>query len=265
MLKVIIDLNTSSVVILNSMNTKLQNSIDFSEICIEQCGGNCCDPWWGIITYPMVKSNGLSNLSGFRTQVLKGIREREQRIVNAYITRDEKQRKIFDRPDRYNIRMTDIHVEGTTLKLVIMAMFGFKCSYLSEEKRCTIHPAILGGPDLRPQQCAELGGPDAQPGEKGYCRIIHAYVESGNGDTVKKAIQMEKQTSAIHFQDGVVTADLAADRVIEQLKRYGEANLRHLLPNERIKKQGRNDPCACGSGQKFKKCCGRVNIGHQRP
>ena len=22
-------------------------------------------------------------------------------------------------------------------------------------------------------------------------------------------------------------------------------------------KQGRNDPCACGSGQKFKKCCGK--------
>ncbi|RND30199.1 hypothetical protein EC575_21140, partial [Vibrio cholerae] len=22
-------------------------------------------------------------------------------------------------------------------------------------------------------------------------------------------------------------------------------------------KQGRNDPCACGSGKKFKKCCGK--------
>lgn len=24
-------------------------------------------------------------------------------------------------------------------------------------------------------------------------------------------------------------------------------------------KQGRNDPCACGSGRKFKKCCGKAN------
>jgi len=24
-----------------------------------------------------------------------------------------------------------------------------------------------------------------------------------------------------------------------------------------LKKVGRNDPCPCGSGKKFKKCCGR--------
>jgi len=25
----------------------------------------------------------------------------------------------------------------------------------------------------------------------------------------------------------------------------------------RVKKVGRNDPCPCGSGKKYKKCCGR--------
>jgi len=25
-------------------------------------------------------------------------------------------------------------------------------------------------------------------------------------------------------------------------------------------KVGRNDPCPCGSGQKFKKCCGKVTL-----
>lgn len=28
-----------------------------------------------------------------------------------------------------------------------------------------------------------------------------------------------------------------------------------------MKKPGRNDPCVCGSGQKFKKCCERKMIG----
>lgn len=28
-------------------------------------------------------------------------------------------------------------------------------------------------------------------------------------------------------------------------------------PNTRVKKIGRNEPCPCGSGKKFKKCCGR--------
>ena len=27
-------------------------------------------------------------------------------------------------------------------------------------------------------------------------------------------------------------------------------------PNARVKKVGRNEPCPCGSGKKFKKCCG---------
>ncbi|EEX66852.1 hypothetical protein VCJ_000748 [Vibrio metoecus] len=26
---------------------------------------------------------------------------------------------------------------------------------------------------------------------------------------------------------------------------------------EALARQGRNDPCACGSGKKFKKCCGK--------
>ena len=28
-----------------------------------------------------------------------------------------------------------------------------------------------------------------------------------------------------------------------------------------MKKTGRNDPCVCGSGKKFKKCCERKMIG----
>lgn len=49
------------------------------------------------------------------------------------------------------------------------------------------------------------------------------------------------------------------------LKGYAPAELaqeekKHLLPlptEEENKKVGRNDPCPCGSGKKYKKCCGR--------
>ncbi|MGB2726911.1 MAG: SEC-C metal-binding domain-containing protein [Halobacteriota archaeon] len=30
------------------------------------------------------------------------------------------------------------------------------------------------------------------------------------------------------------------------------------IKREREKKIGRNDPCPCGSGKKYKKCCGRI-------
>lgn len=236
-----------------SLNT--QEITSLSEICINRCGGVCCNPWWGIITYPIVKTHGLSNLSGFKTQVLEGILEREKRIVNAYITREKIPRQIFTRPERYNVRISDISIEGTTLKLTILAMFGFTCRYLSANKTCSIHPATLGGADIRPIHCAKLGSPEARSGEEGYCRIIYACVESGNEETVEKAIEVEKETSARHFQDGVKTANIAADRVIEQLKKYADHNLSHLTPRVSEKKQGRNDPCPCGSGRKFKKCC----------
>jgi uncharacterized protein len=46
-----------------------------------------------------------------------------------------------------------------------------------------------------------------------------------------------------------------AQRMIEQ-KLYGNATtFRRTLP-----KIGRNDPCPCGSGKKFKQCCGRTTL-----
>jgi uncharacterized protein YchJ len=30
-----------------------------------------------------------------------------------------------------------------------------------------------------------------------------------------------------------------------------------VIPNKKVPSVGRNQPCPCGSGKKFKKCCGR--------
>jgi hypothetical protein len=56
------------------------------------------------------------------------------------------------------------------------------------------------------------------------------------------------------------------DSYVERLKRHyalfkKEAKKRDLSqfikPNPNLKSIGRNDPCFCGSGKKYKKCCGR--------
>lgn len=44
---------------------------------------------------------------------------------------------------------------------------------------------------------------------------------------------------------------LEADKIAEITREYREANIAH---SDKI---GRNDPCPCGSGKKYKKCCGR--------
>jgi Fe-S-cluster containining protein len=240
------------------MSVTAQESSYFSDICITRCGGACCDPWWGIISYPLVKKGGGANLDAFREEVIKSIREREKRIVDAYVTNEDPPRALFEKPERYNVHVTEIKAEGTFIKLTVLAMFAFRCRFLGADKSCTLHPSVLGGTDIRPPHCGYLGSLNARPGEKGYCRIIHA-AESGEDETtaVEKAIEMEKGVSLKSYKEGVRTVEDAAGRVVAQVGDYAERNLAHLAPRESTKKAGRNDPCPCGSGKKYKKCHGQ--------
>ena len=44
---------------------------------------------------------------------------------------------------------------------------------------------------------------------------------------------------------------LSEEKMQEITKKYREDNIAH------VEKIGRNDPCPCGSGKKYKKCCGK--------
>lgn len=233
----------------------------FTSICVERCGGLCCDPWWGIISYPVVKEGGLSNINSFRESLIKGLHERESRIVEAYVTREGRPRSLFDRPFKYNVFAREIKSEGTRLTINIMAMFAFRCRYLSPEKACLIHPSALGGEDIRPPHCGYMGSLGARPGEKGYCRIIHS-AEGGEGGGIDEsriltALVTEKKASNRHLAKGVETIEEAADSVIGQVRDYCAVNLPSAAPLQKNNIPGRNDPCWCGSGAKFKKCHGR--------
>lgn len=229
----------------------------FSAICSEKCGGLCCDPWWGIISYQIVKDGGLSNLNAFRTEIIKGIKARAQRIVDGYVTRELHPNHLFSRPERYNVYVRDINAGRKGLLINVMAMFAFRCCYLSEEKVCKIHPAIIGGEDIRPPHCGFMGSLRVRTGDKGYCRVIHA-AESPTADSnaINAAIEVEKGASIRHYNEGVPTPEMAADRVIEQLKDYGARYLNKSLPQKKQPVPGRNEPCYCGSGKKYKVCHG---------
>lgn len=228
----------------------------FSSVCVETCGGMCCDPWWGIISYPVVKEGGLSSLSSFRAEVLKGIRARAQRIMEAYVTSEAPSRALFRSPEKYNVVIRDIRAAGTTLTINLIAMYAFRCEFVTKDRSCSIHPSILGK-EMRPPHCGYLGTPEAGPGEKGYCRIIHAAL-SGEEDKIRKALDLEKVTASKNLDEGVRTPEEAADRVVEGVKAWCERNAPALSPQQRPSSApGRNDPCWCGSGQKFKKCHGK--------
>ncbi|MBI5643680.1 MAG: SEC-C domain-containing protein [Deltaproteobacteria bacterium] len=239
------------------MGKSMANASFFSDICTVRCKGMCCDPWWGIISYNAVKNGGLSNLDEFKAELVKGIKAREKRIVEGYVTKEARSRSLFVSPEKYNVTIREIKINGNSIALSIMAMFAFRCLFLSGDKACMIHPAVIGGDDIRPPHCGYMGSLHVRPGEKGYCRIIHA-AESGIEAEVNRAVQMEKGSSDAHFRGGVKTAEEAAGNLIEWIKAYCAKNALELFSLQSEQKQpGRNAPCHCGSGAKFKKCHGR--------
>jgi uncharacterized protein len=46
----------------------------------------------------------------------------------------------------------------------------------------------------------------------------------------------------------------------EQREFYSGASSERREPNQRASKVGRNEPCPCGSGKKYKKCCGSATV-----
>lgn len=227
----------------------------FSSVCVQRCGGMCCDPWWGIISYQVVKEGGLSSLSSFKAEVAKGIQARARRIIEAYVTSEKAPRALFKTPEKYNVIVRDIRANGTSVIMSLIAMYAFRCAFVSEERSCSIHPSIIGT-EIRPLHCGFLGTPEAGPGEKGYCRIIHAAL-TGQDTEIEKALLTEKETASRNLEEGVCSADEAAEKVVEGLKSWCGRNAPAIVPQQRQQSTpGRNDPCWCGSGKKFKKCHG---------
>jgi uncharacterized protein YecA (UPF0149 family) len=52
--------------------------------------------------------------------------------------------------------------------------------------------------------------------------------------------------------------DQLPDAVAKLIGHAGKRRHLRLVPQAplRVEKTGRNDPCPCGSGKKYKKCCG---------
>ncbi len=238
---------------------------DFSSICVRECGGACCDPWWGIINYTLLKRDALGNKKVFHRELVKSIKIREKRIVDAYITREARPRPLFVRPESYNLIVRDIVEDKGGLRLNLILMMAFRCHFLSKDNICEIHPTIIKGPDIRPPHCGQLGSPGQRPDEQGHCRIIGA-AESANSTSapeIGEAIRIEKVRARQYLCEGTSDLEEAASRVDRRIEEYCEEKhiSREARPLSVEKKPGRNAPCSCGSGRKYKKCHGRTQGG----
>lgn len=76
------------------------------------------------------------------------------------------------------------------------------------------------------------------------------------GETIKHIFRTKFGVQIVNMQDEtVIETDLA--RAAESFHPSEEGSNNEIKTPERHEKIGRNDPCPCGSGKKFKNCCGK--------
>ena len=105
---------------------------------------------------------------------------------------------------------------------------------------------FLAGAGLR----AAAWEPLFQSEEDGFCMVP---ILSWGSEEFGDAMFEESPEAADELWDSAATLLPASVLAVAAYwKQRGQLPL-----SKSARKQGRNDPCACGSGQKFKKCCGR--------
>lgn len=83
-------------------------------------------------------------------------------------------------------------------------------------------------------------------------RLLSLYKECDEKqkyEEVQKRVEADKENARKNAKDNMVK--------IQNLEREFEKNTKKLINNFLKYKPGRNDPCPCGSGKKYKKCCGK--------
>src|SRR5208337_3104026 len=95
-------------------------------------------------------------------------------------------------------------------------------------------------------------------------RLAGLYEDQGRQEEAAEIQSRRASVSSLVSRAGKslrlsTTMNLAAEglppKLASQMKSRHEEPLSQATP--RKAKVGRNDPCPCGSGKKFKKCCGR--------
>jgi len=115
-----------------------------------------------------------------------------------------------------------------------------KMGYLDE----TYHPSVAGESSGTLEESAmkvkwlglEILSTEAgkENDHEGFVDFVARYQQNGQQHAMREKSRFVKENGRWYYVDGVVKA----------------------LPLKAAPKLGRNDPCSCGSGKKYKKCCG---------
>ena len=76
------------------------------------------------------------------------------------------------------------------------------------------------------------------------------------GPNIRKSLQ-NGEMDIEDFRQHILTMELPSEAIrFDLLKQLADIKP-PVVQQEKQKKIGRNDPCPCGSGKKYKRCCGK--------
>ena len=91
---------------------------------------------------------------------------------------------------------------------------------------------------------------------RGYANVdpLQAYIKEGYQIFDKMMIKISEETS-LYLIKAEIRQNVERKQVAKPIANSGESKT--PITNNKKKKVGRNDPCPCGSGKKYKNCCGK--------
>jgi uncharacterized protein len=137
----------------------------------------------------------------------------------------------------------------------------FHLPYLIEDEDGKIHgndwaKGFLAATHLRFDAWAEIVNDEKRSGP--FVPVLALAYENSEDDNLrpfKEPITMEKREQLVAAM--IAGAKQLYDLFREHSRSVGEAGWGTRLAGKKV---GRNDPCPCGSGKKFKKCCGQITL-----
>ncbi len=75
---------------------------------------------------------------------------------------------------------------------------------------------------------------------------------------VRDDVAAELAKAILQLQDAVAAKELERNRTVDSLMRRRKALINRAIEMDKPAKVYPNDPCPCGSGKKYKKCCGML-------
>ena len=88
--------------------------------------------------------------------------------------------------------------------------------------------------------------------------MFQQFMENFDPSSLPMPENEEERQQLLNFLSQMQNGEMPADNTLPMnMPEDGEENSEPLIPYQRESaKIGRNDPCPCGSGKKYKKCCG---------